>query len=346
MLDADSPVRAIGGSILAAPCEGDEIDSLFSVQTARLNTTEDLREAVRGADLKIVQLAPGAFDGKLTHARIGTLSLSAGDFEPDIRARGVMNPHLVTIGMMVESDGEVKQWDYDVIPGDIVVFPRGVEQEGRFSGRSRYVTLTLSEENLALHAAGERKLEDPRYWTRICRFRPVAPVREFIRQEVAARVFQLRAGLVPSSPAATAYLGRFLIEAFITGIVDQQSTGNGCQRSSSKIVRIVEDHMDTLEGDGPVHISELCLALNLSRRTLHRAFHDALGVGPAEYLRLRRLAQVHRMLTSGEADRKFNVTQAALEAGFSDLGRFANYYRRLYQEPPSQTFQKFQRGGI
>ena len=122
---------------------------LLNVHTQMLRNAEDLREATRGADLKVVQLAPGSFEGQLTHARVGTLSVSAGDFYPDIRARGVMNPDLVTIGMLIESSGEVMQWDYDVVPGDIVVFPKGVEQEGRFTGRSRYVTVTLGEEELA-----------------------------------------------------------------------------------------------------------------------------------------------------------------------------------------------------
>ena len=32
-----------------------------------------------------------------------------------------------------------------------------------------------------------------------------------------------------------------------------------------------------------------------------------------------------------------SVTQAALNAGFTDLGRFSAYYRRLYGESPSLT---------
>ena len=101
------------------------------------------------------------------HAQVGILALSAGEFRSDIRARGVMNPDLVTIGMMLETSGGVSQWDYDIIPGDIVVFPKSVEQEGRFTGYSSYVTITLSAEDLATHATGERHLQEPEFWAKI-----------------------------------------------------------------------------------------------------------------------------------------------------------------------------------
>ncbi len=313
----------------------------FAIRTARVVNAEDLREAVQGADLTIVQLAPGPFRGQLTHARIGSLGLSAGDFEPDIRARGVMNPDLVTIGMMIESDGEVRQWDFDVVPGDVVVFPRSVEQEGRFTGRSRYVSLTLSESELALHSGGEGAPSEPDFWTRIHRFRASPSVREFVCREIAAKVAHLRQGWVPETPAAVAYLKRSLLEAFMVGAADQQSVKTEDRRSGSKLVRAVEDYIEGLDRLDPVHVSELCVALDVPRRTLHRAFQETLGLGPVEYLRLARLAQVRRLLTSARSS-TVNVSQAALEAGFSDLGRFAAYYRRLYGEVPSRT-QKFQR---
>jgi AraC family ethanolamine operon transcriptional activator len=310
----------------------------LGIHTRKLRNAEDLREATRGADLKVVQLAPGSFEGQLTHARVGTLSVSAGDFYPDIRARGVMNPDLVTIGMMIESSGDVMQWDYDVVPGDIVVFPKAVEQEGRFTGRSRYVTLTLSEEDLALHSTGERALQDPDFWTRIHRCRPSPSVRAFIRREVARKVAQLREGAVPNSPAAVEYFRRSLLEAFIVGILDEQANLHPAHRphAASKIVRAVEDYVDGTKPDRPIHISELCLALHVPRRTLHRAFRETLGTGPMEYIRLRRLATVHRSL-SDVYSAPMSVTQAALNAGFTDLGRFSVYYRRIYGESPSLT---------
>lgn len=246
--------------------------------------------------------------------------------------------------MMIASDGEVKQWDYDVVPGDVIVFPKSVEQEGRFTGRSRYIALTLSEEELAVYSTGERTLQDPQFWNRIHRLRPSPAVRAFISREVAERVAQLRIGLLPNSLAAIGFFRRTLLEAFITGILDAQGErGNDRQRQiSSRIVRAVEDYVDCLSPNHPLHISELCSSLRVSRRTLHRAFQEALGHGPLDYLRLRRLANVRSRLMSKSS---IQVTQAAFEAGFLDLARFGQYYRRIYREPPSETRRRTANSG-
>ena len=325
------------GQSLPASSAGRMNSVALNVHTVKLQTAEDLREAVRGADLKIVQLAPGIFDGHLMHAQIGALSLSTGDFGPDIRARGVMNQHLVTIGMMLESSGAVSQWDYDVVPGDVIVFPKSVEQEGRFTGHSRYATITLSEDALAAFAAGEPVLQDPQFWTKISRFHRSPSLRASARREIGEMVSQLREGLVPDDEAGIRYFQRSLVEAFITGIVDEVSNESDERHcSGAKLVRDVEDFVDSIEIDRPVHISELCSSLMVSRRTLHRAFQHTLGIGPVAYLRLRRLSDVHRVLSSANPT-CVGVTQAALDQGFTDLGRFAAFYKRIFGEVPSET---------
>lgn len=309
----------------------------LNVRSFQLLGVEDLREAVYGSDLNIVQLAPGSFTGHLMHARIGSLALSSGDFGPDIRARGVMNPHLVTIGMMLESSGDVSQWNYDVVPGDVVVFPKSVEQEGHFTGHSRYATITLGEDEIAAHMAGERALEDPEFWTKIYRFRPTPSLRQATRAAIATRVHQLCEGTVPRSQAGIDFIRRSLIEAFLAGVICEISQqGEKRDRNGARLVRDVEDYVDALGMVRPVHISELCSALMVSRRTLHRTFCETLGTGPMAYLRLRRLSAVHRALRLSKSSHA-SVTQAALEHGFSDLGRFAVYYRNIFGESPSQT---------
>jgi AraC family ethanolamine operon transcriptional activator len=312
----------------------------LDVRTFKLPNADDLREAVCGADLKIVQLAPGTFEGQLTHAQIGELSISAGDFGPDVRARGVMNQRLVTIGTMLHSSGEVSQWNYDVVPGDVVVFPKSVEQEGRYTGRSRYATITIDEQALATFAAGEAALQEPEFWTRISRYRPSPSLRAFICAEIAGRISLLRNGTVPASEAGRRYFQQSLVEAFIAGIVDEMSEErNERNRCGAELVRDVEDYVDSVEIDRPVHISELCSHLSVSRRTLHRVFQQTLGMGPLVYLRLTRLSAVHHALTATKPAYA-SVTQAALDHGFTDLGRFAASYRKMFGELPSQTRRK------
>lgn len=308
----------------------------LDIRTFEIKGAEDLREAVRGADLRVVQMVSGSLHGKLMHARLGNLFLSAGDFGLDIRARGVMNQDLVTIGMMLESSGTVSQWEYDVVPGDIIVFPKSVEQEGHFTGYSSYATITLSAEDLAVYATGEPRLQDPGFWTRILRSRPSQPLRISTRRAIARRISQLREGKVPLSEGGIDFVRRSLIEAFLTGIIHESSEDHDERHyPGAKLVRYVEDYVDAAHADRPLHISTLCSELAVPRRTLHRAFHDTLGIGPVAYLRLRRLSSVRRLLR--DAAPEASVTQIALDHGFTDLGRFAGYYRDTFGERPSQT---------
>ncbi|WP_311028000.1 AraC family transcriptional regulator [Mesorhizobium koreense] len=321
-------------------------DARLEAHNLALKNPEDLREATRGADLRIIQLATGGFEGLLTHAQVGGFSLSAGDFGPDIRARGVMNAELVTIGTMLDSSGEVSQWDYDVRPGDIIVFPKSVEQEGRYTGRSRYVTITLSEQELAAHVKTEGRLQESEFWTRIRRFQPSEAQRASMREYLARRVLQLREGKVPLSAAGIDFFRRSVLEAFVGCIAGEVQDDREEQYfRGARLVRDVEDYVDALRPGRPVHISELCSVLLVSRRKLHRAFQDTIGVGPMAYLRLRRLSAAHNALRSGRMAGG-SVTQTALEYGFCDLGRFASYYRRIFDEAPSETIRSAQLRGV
>ena len=57
----------------------------------------------------------------------------------------------------------------------------------------------------------------------------------------------------------------------------------GVRSSAMHLVRNVEHYLDAA-GSRPVHISEICAEFNVSRRSLHRAFYDMLGLGPVTFL--------------------------------------------------------------
>jgi len=85
-----------------------------------------------------------------------------------------------------------------------------------------------------------------------------------------------------------------------------------------------------------VHISEVCRQLRVPRRTLHRAFDEALGIGPIAFLKHRRLCGAHTALRSGIPD-GLTISDLAIRHGFQNVGRFAGYYQELFGEYPSET---------
>jgi AraC family ethanolamine operon transcriptional activator len=112
------------------------------------------------------------------------------------------------------------------------------------------------------------------------------------------------------------------------------SQRDGPLPSALKVVHQVEEYLDAAE-PAPIHISQICSHMHLSRRTLHRAFNDALGIGPIAFLRHRRLCAVHTALREPNDIR--TISDIALLYGFQNLGRFASYYRELFGEYPSET---------
>jgi AraC family ethanolamine operon transcriptional activator len=106
----------------------------------------------------------------------------------------------------------------------------------------------------------------------------------------------------------------------------------------ASIVRSAERWLD---GESPerLHVIDLCRALNLPLRTVQRAFHETLGMGPAHYLAYYRMHKVRQALLHCDPTTT-RVTDIALDQGFWELGRFAGLYRKTYGERPSETLRK------
>jgi AraC-like DNA-binding protein len=86
----------------------------------------------------------------------------------------------------------------------------------------------------------------------------------------------------------------------------------------------------------PVYSEDLQQALGVPMRTLHNAVVALHGMSVHRYLRLRRLHLARAALQSGGRSVS-HVKIAALSCGFWHLGRFAQDYRELFGELPSDT---------
>ena len=85
-----------------------------------------------------------------------------------------------------------------------------------------------------------------------------------------------------------------------------------------------------------VPIPELCGAIRVAERTLRMCCLDVLAMSPNHYIRLRRLNLVHVALRQADPTTA-KVSELAERYGFSELGRFATYYRTIFGEKPSAT---------
>jgi AraC family ethanolamine operon transcriptional activator len=308
----------------------------WSMEVVTIHGPEDLRETTRGSDVEIVQLKSERLRGSIAHFGIRNTGIALGRFNSEIRMRGTLHRENVVLGTILNSAGRVTQWWTDVQLGDVGIFPAGVEFDAIHGGGADYLVASIPLAELSSMFGGDERLADPAFWNtkRLCRADPLA-AGEMLRRLMSI-MSGLRRGFTAASARAADFLERSIVEAFMVVLMSALPPENGrsCY-TGARLVSEAEDYVNAAAGR-PVHISELCGVLKASRRTLHRAFADALGMGPVAYLRSRRLSAVRSVLRRSDP-RTISIGDVAFEHGFPETGRFAAYYRAHFGETPSET---------
>ena len=306
-----------------------------ALRRQKIEGFEELKEVVPGTRREIVQLERGRIKGDISHAMIGDLPIDTANFNLGIRTKGGSHKDRIGIGLLVASAGHVVRSSYDSRPGDVLVMQPGCEHENRYYGGASIVVVMASEADIASSYGTEASMRDPSCWRRN-HYKGNAETVASTIPRLQSLLRELSAMSLPLE--ATEFWKRAVIEAVTANVVaGMPSERDGPLPSALKIVRRVEEYLDARPTE-PVHISEICSHLHASRRTLHRAFHEALGTGPIAFLRYRRLCGAHTALRAREDTR--TISSIAMQFGFQNFGRFAGYYHRLFGEYPSQTRQR------
>jgi AraC-like DNA-binding protein len=312
--------------------------SFTSVNSHRIDRFEELSGAVQGTQIEVLQLQRGRLSGRLTHMLVGGMPFSTGVFSLGVRTRGVLSKDRVTIGTLTGRTDRATQWSHELHPADIVVIPPGDEHDGRFHGGASYAVISLDQVDIASSFGTEPRLRELGAAPK-AHFRADTDNGTFVIRRLREMVARLEGTKPTWDSHAAAFWKRSIIE-MMTGaiLLGDPSDGDGPLVSARRIVDKVEDYIEAT-GLRPVHISEICSEVHVSRRTLHRAFYDAIGVGPVAFLRCRRLCCVHSVLRSSDPATT-TIAEVAMNHGFVDLGRFSGYYHSLFDEYPSETLAK------
>lgn len=85
-------------------------------------------------------------------------------------------------------------------------------------------------------------------------------------------------------------------------------------------------------------VEELAQVGNVSVRTVYNLFAKYFNVTPKLFIKQSKLKSLRDVLVSGKAVR--NVTEVALDYGFTHLGRFSSDYRKMFGELPSESLRR------
>lgn len=300
---------------------------------------EAMQESIVGSDVEHTQLKPGHISGVMTHMGLGTTTLSTAATEGAFRARGPLSETDYTLGALLDVEGTNSQWAYETQTGDIAVVPPQVEHDAMHGDKAQWVALTLPLEELAEHAAAHELRVADAFWNEPAMYRPPSQLSGHIVEQFKTALHEVnRMPVILKEPHAREALLDDLMGALFAGYSNSGENPIEVRRvftSSTRTVRRAENYLRE-QKDQPVRLSKLCQHLGVSQRTLNRAFSDVVDLPPALYLRRWRLCQVAHILRSSDSSGR-TVSSVALQFGFWELGRFAQQYRQLFGELPSQT---------
>jgi len=106
-------------------------------------------------------------------------------------------------------------------------------------------------------------------------------------------------------------------------------------------VRVIARTLELIEAKQgqPLFIDDLCLATEVSERTLRNVFQEYFGVGPIRLLKVRQLLEIRRALLAADPEQD-TVARIAASFGVWDFSLFARNYKALYGESPSTSLRQ------
>ncbi|MDA9426402.1 MULTISPECIES: AraC family transcriptional regulator [Bradyrhizobium] len=106
------------------------------------------------------------------------------------------------------------------------------------------------------------------------------------------------------------------------------------------VVRFAEEFIEA-NWSRAVLVEELAAQTNTSIRSLYAAFKRYRGYSPMQFAKSVRLRRAKQMLLEGNP--RTSVSQIAFKCGFANLGHFANDFRKMFGELPSEVFARGRR---
>ena len=258
-------------------------------------------------------------------------------FEVGARTRGrfMLPLDWCLLGCLQTADPDTS-WCHGVplASGNIVsVMPEGVTEFALGAG-SRVTFVLVPLKRFQERAAAQRLggLLEEAAGVPVLSNRPHVPLQAYY-QGLHERIHQGEVG----SDEIDAMLDAHVKEVVTNGAPERA----GCNRSRRARYLIFRRAEDMMYANLRRHIymHELCDAAGVSERALRYAFEELVGISPVRYLSMLRLCEACRSLSSADAGRK-SVKSIALSCGLWDLSRFADSYRKVFGELPSETLMR------
>lgn len=305
----------------------------FLVDRASYATIDDLVANSPYWDVHMTQAEPGPIRIDRFRAFSETLRVVRNRFSRKVVYRCTPSEGYVSFSIAGETDQSNIYFKNEVDPGQLFFMPDMKQIDGVFYPDSDIFVLSIhrSEMKKICIMADAIHLMEPveRGWI----IKPPIGAGEALLSELKSLdAIQSISDVVARFPAASESI-LYTLAACLAPEADTLPLPPPKKRDTAlrKALEYADTHLESVPS-----VKDLCVAADVSERTLLYAFREAMDLTPTDYLHARRMQLVKEELLSGEAN---NVTDTATRWGFWHLSRFASDYRRMFGELPSKTLK-------
>jgi AraC family ethanolamine operon transcriptional activator len=315
-------------------------NALYSMVRRETRDADEQAACLRDWDQVYEQLTPGQFEGRFMDIRFRGIQLFREVTNQSVHEAGLMRDGDRVLGVPVAMQGQGYFCGRPISPDAIMTMRGGDELDFRAPEHFDIVAVSVPVDVLT------------RY-TRDVEHRDIEQELQNVPllQATKAHVDEFRGFLltvlesVSRTPAMLQYaaMQKGLEHALLSSVVKAVGRADDAARSTTSptarhaIVSRAQEYMRE-HVEEPLTVEDLCRVLGVSRRTLQYSFQEVLQLNPVSYLRAMRLNGVRRMLKSANPERQ-SVQDIAARWGFWHLSHFANDYRRMFGELPSETLR-------
>ena len=309
-----------------------------SFKSRLVKQIEDLEPKGQFLGVKPTQFGSAAPVGEMVEFNLLGRSLNWISLSGDFEMSGPMMGDTLFVGVLIKSTG-LKMWSKQALAGDVFVIPAGETLFMRLDGHCELAMLEIDLEFLK-EQVHEMGLSIDGQLTKADMHRTGSG----IGARAAAQVAYVCRSLQRDSGDADAVIEEASYATLVNALLEVLGAAELFDIRVPRMERLGYELLtETRELIQHVHPRELDIdalvsKLGVSRRQLYRAFNCHLGLSPAKYLKLYRMSRVRRDL-SCRKDPASSVNEAALQWGFTELGRFAGEYKAQFSEHPSATLR-------
>ena len=289
-----------------------------------------------GWEFEVLQLTPGSLDARVRQISLPQVTISWYDYGAGLHMREFHRKDAVFLTFLLDASAPAKWYGKEVGANEALLYLPRHEQDYVLAPATH--SLGFMIQHSALRAMG-------------LRFEPT-PFHELVQADrdrvvALARTIttQVHNGGIQNNDQMLVLQERLLLglAKVLAPWVMAKSERSGNDFAPGRSFQLIDQarrYMLALEPAQKLNVPAMVSHLGTSSRTLYRAFTRYLGIGPYEYFTLLRM-QIFRQNLRSSGAYHGAITDAAISAGFTHMGRFSRMYREYYGETPKQTLRRW-----